>query len=48
MSEKIPHSDNPKIQEKINKAIDDMKADGTMSKIYIEIFGEDLSDSISK
>lgn len=39
---------NAALQEKINKAIDDMKAEGTMSKIYIEIFGEDLSDSISK
>lgn len=37
---------NKVLQDKINKAIDDMKADGTMAKIYIKIFGEDLSDSI--
>ncbi|MBQ0051564.1 MAG: amino acid ABC transporter substrate-binding protein [Treponema sp.] len=37
---------NKVLQDKINKAIDDMKADGTMAKIYIQIFGEDLSSSI--
>ena len=37
---------NKVLQDKINKVIDDMKADGTMAKIYIKIFGEDLSDSI--
>lgn len=38
---------NTVLQEKINKVIDDMKADGTMKEIYIQIFGEDLSDSIN-
>lgn len=37
---------NSALQEKINKTIDEIKADGTMAKIYIQIFGEDLSDSI--
>lgn len=37
---------NKVLQEKVIKAINDIIADGTMSKIYIEVFGMDLSDSI--
>jgi polar amino acid transport system substrate-binding protein len=33
---------NPELLEKVNKALDDMIADGTLSKIYIDIFGGDL------
>lgn len=39
---------NKVLQEKINKALDDMKADGTLSNIYIKTFGMDLSQSINK
>jgi len=37
---------NSELQAKINKALDEMKADGTLKNIYIKIFGMDLSDSI--
>ncbi|MBR3549569.1 MAG: amino acid ABC transporter substrate-binding protein [Treponema sp.] len=33
---------NPALLEKVNKAMDDMIADGTLSKIYMNIFGGDL------
>ena len=38
---------NTVLLEKINKALDDMKADGTLANIYVETFGMDLSNSIS-
>lgn len=34
--------DNTELLEKVNKALDDMIADGTLSKIYMDIFGGDL------
>lgn len=37
---------NTELQSKLNKVLDEMKADGSLSKIYMEIFGMDLSDSI--
>jgi polar amino acid transport system substrate-binding protein len=37
---------NTELQSKLNKVLDEMKADGSLSKIYVEIFGMDLSDSI--
>ena len=37
---------NAALLSKINKALDDMKADGSLKNIYIKIFGMDLSDSI--
>lgn len=37
---------NTVLQEKINSAIEEMKKDGTMKKLYEQIFGMDLSDSI--
>lgn len=37
---------NTVLQDKINKVLEEMKADGSLAKIYIDIFGEDLSDSI--
>lgn len=37
---------NSTLQAKVNAAIDDMKKDGTMKKIYMNVFGMDLSDSI--
>ena len=37
---------NAALLAKINKTLDDMKADGSLKNIYIKIFGMDLSDSI--
>lgn len=37
---------NSALQSKINDALNEMKADGTLKEIYIKIFGMDLSDSI--
>ncbi|MCQ2592454.1 MAG: ABC transporter substrate-binding protein [Treponema sp.] len=37
---------NTELQGKINKILDEMKADGSLKKIYFDIFGMDLSDSI--
>ena len=37
---------NKALLDKINSAIADMKADGTMTRIYMKIFNVDLSDSI--
>ncbi|MCQ2242323.1 ABC transporter substrate-binding protein [Treponema sp.] len=37
---------NTALQAKIDQAINEMKADGTLKNIYIKIFGMDLSDSI--
>lgn len=37
---------NKALQDKVNAAIADIKADGTMKKIYEEVFGMDLSSSI--
>jgi len=37
---------NKALLDKINKAIDDIKADGTMKKIYEKVFGVDLSYTI--
>ena len=37
---------NSELQSKLNAVLDEMKADGSLSKIYMEIFGMDLSDSI--
>ncbi len=37
---------NTVLQQKINAAIEDMKKDGTMKKLYENVFGMDLSDSI--
>lgn len=37
---------NSVLQEKINKVLEEMKADGSLKEIYIKIFGMDLSDSI--
>lgn len=38
--------DNAVLNEKINSTFEEIKADGTLSKIYLEVFGMDLSDSI--
>ena len=37
---------NTELQTKVNKILEDMKADGTLKNIYVKIFGMDLSDSI--
>lgn len=37
---------NSALVEKVNAAIDDMLADGTMKALYIKIFGSDLSETI--
>ena len=37
---------NSELQSKLNAVLDEMKADGSLAKIYVEIFGMDLSDSI--
>ena len=37
---------NSALLEKVNSAIDEMKADGTMKALYEQIFGTDLSDTI--
>lgn len=37
---------NSDLQAKVNKALDEMKADGTLKEIYFKIFGMDLSNSI--
>lgn len=37
---------NSALVEKVNAAIDEMIADGTMKEIYLKIFGTDLSDTI--
>jgi len=37
---------NSVLQSKINSVLADMKKDGTLASIYMEIFGMDLSDSI--
>ncbi len=37
---------NKALQDKVNAAIADIKADGTMKKIYEEVFGMDFSSSI--
>lgn len=37
---------NSALLDKVNAAIDSMKADGTMKSLYIKIFNSDLSDTI--
>lgn len=37
---------NSVLQEKLNKILDEMKADGTMKELYLKIFSMDLSNSI--
>ena len=37
---------NTALLDKVNKAIDEMVADGTMKALYIKIFGSDLSDTL--
>ncbi len=37
---------NKDLQEKVNKAIEEMKADGTMKKLYESVFNTDLSYTI--
>ena len=38
--------DSTLLLEKVNAALDAMKADGTLKKLYIDAFGLDLSDSV--
>lgn len=38
--------DNTVLLEKVNTILEEMKADGTLKKLYIDSFGIDLSDSI--
>lgn len=37
---------NTVLLDKVNAAIDEMKADGTMKTLYLKVFGSDLSDTI--
>lgn len=37
---------NAALLDKVNAAIDEMKADGTLKALYIKIFGSDLSETI--
>lgn len=37
---------NSALLDKVNAAIDEMKADGTMKSLYLKIFNADLSDTI--
>ncbi|MBB5226507.1 amino acid ABC transporter substrate-binding protein [Treponema ruminis] len=37
---------NSVLLDKVNAAIDEMKADGTLKKLYLKIFGSDLSDTV--
>ena len=37
---------NSVLLDKVNAAIDEMKADGTLKALYIKIFGSDLSETI--
>jgi polar amino acid transport system substrate-binding protein len=37
---------NTVLLDKVNAAIDEMKADGTMKKLYLKVFSSDLSDTI--
>ncbi len=39
---------NDLLLSKINQALDEIVADGTMKKIYMDIFGVDLSDTIAE
>ena len=34
------------LQEKVNAILEDMKKDGSLKQIYMEVFNMDLSDSI--
>ncbi len=38
---------NDTLRDKVNQVIDQLKADGTMKQLYIDIFGVDLSDTIT-
>ena len=37
---------NTVLQEKVNAILEDMKKDGSLKQIYMEVFNMDLSDSI--
>ena len=39
---------NSVLVEKVNAAIDEMVADGTMKALYLKVFGSDLSDTLKK
>lgn len=37
---------NTELVDKVNKALEELKADGTLKQIYLNVFGVDMSDSI--
>ena len=37
---------NTALLEKVNAALDEMFADGTMTELYLKIFGADMTESV--